>query len=42
MYKKISYTPVNFNHLQAVKVSYSYFTLLLQIMKKPDSHSVDS
>jgi len=37
MYTKISYTHVNSNHLQVVKMSYSYFALLLQIMKKPDS-----
>jgi len=37
MYERISYTHVNSNHLQAVKMSYSYFTLLLQMMKKPDS-----
>jgi len=32
--KKISYTHVNSNHLQVVNMLYSYFTLLLQIMKK--------
>jgi len=37
MYERISYTHVNSNHLQFVKMSYSYFTLLLQMMKKPDS-----
>ena len=37
MYERITYTNVNSNHLQGVKISYSYFTLLLQMMKKPDS-----
>jgi len=37
MYERISYTHVNSNHLQAVKISYSYFTFLLQMMKKADS-----
>jgi hypothetical protein len=42
MYKTTSYTPVNSNHLQVARVAYGYFTLLLQIMKKPDSHPVGS
>jgi len=33
MYKRISHTHVNSNHLQVVNMSYSYFTLLLQMMK---------
>jgi len=37
MLKRISYTHVSSNHLQVVKMSYSYYTLLLQMMKKPDS-----
>jgi hypothetical protein len=37
MYKIISYTHVNSNHLQGVKVSYTYFTFLHQTMN-PDSH----
>jgi len=37
MYKRTSYTHTNSNHLQVVNKSYSYFTLLLQIMKKSES-----
>jgi len=37
MYKRISYTHVNSNHLQVANMSYSYFTLLLQMMKKWES-----
>ena len=37
MYERVSYTHVNSNHLQVVNMSYGYFTLLLQMMKKQDS-----
>jgi len=37
MCKRISYTHVISNLLQVVNMSYSYFTLLLQMMKKSES-----
>jgi hypothetical protein len=35
---RTKHTNINSNHLQGFKVSYSYFNLLLQIMKKADSN----